>query len=175
MKYAFLTTVFTVACVFAFNTIAFSQSAQGDTKIGVGIGYGEEIEEVSLGLNANYAVTDDIRISGDFFSYLIEDEEINGITIEYSVYEINANVHYLLINDESTIFYGLAGLNYFNIGASSSADGVTVSADESEVGLNLGAGAELLMSAQISLYAEAKYAFSDFDQAVFSGGLRFSL
>lgn len=175
MKSKLLTATFFIASFFVFSSTAFGQSMQGDTKIGLGLGYGQEIEEIGLGLNANYAVTDDIRIAGDFYYYFVADEEFSGQTVEFDVYELNANVHYLFINDESSILYGLAGLNYFNIGASSEADGVTVSADENEVGLNLGAGFEFLANEQISLFGEAKYAVSDFDQFLFSAGARFKL
>lgn len=164
-----------LATLLILNTSATGQSMEGDTKLGIGFGYGHELEELGLGINANYAIRSEIRIAADFFYYLVDDDEFLGETIEYTAYELNANVHYLFINEENVIVYGLTGLNYLSLEASTSTDNVTVSSDESEFGLNLGGGFEYLTSEQLSIFGEIKYAISEFDQFLFSAGIRYKL
>jgi opacity protein-like surface antigen len=74
------------------------------------------------------------------------------------------------LEEETTTVYGLAGLNY----ATQKVTVLNTDVSNSELGFNLGGGAEFGVGFG-SIYLEAKYALSTFDQLAVSGGVRFSL
>lgn len=140
-------------------------SAQGEFSTGPGIAYGTEIEAIGLQGSALYSFSEEVRGAADLTIFFPDDD--NGV--DHSFWTINANVHYLLMIDNGSNFYGLGGLNY---ATQEFSNGTSVS--DSEAGLNLGGGAEFGLEFG-TVYLEAKYIISDFDQLVLSGGVRFTL
>ncbi len=149
-----------LAMFFIFNPY----SVQAQLSIGAGIGYGTEVEEVGIRLNAMYRIIDKVRASADFLYYL------DGIEDVY-LFETNINGHYILVDKDKFLAYGLAGLNIYTAGVSF--DGENYS--DSEVGLNLGAGGQYKFSPKISGLAEVKYAISNIDQLVIGIGVLVNL
>ncbi len=156
-------TVILFAALFLFcgSKVAHSQ----DFGITFGAGYGSEIESIGIQAGALYSFTESIRAAVDFVYFLPKDN--GGVDLTWT--EINANAHYLIVNDESMKFYGLAGLNY----AMLTAEFMGFSSSASEVGLNIGAGFEYMLGPTMSIYAETKYVLGDADQFGGFGGIRF--
>ena len=151
------------------SVFALSVCAQkGEKAIGLNVGYGSEIENVSIGAKFNYGLTDQIRLSPSFNYFLKKD----GL----SAYEFNADVHYLLEVAPKISLYPLAGLNYSSWKYSADVDflGISLSASDSKLGLNLGGGLGLQLSENMSVGFELKYVIvSDMDQIVPSFNLMF--
>lgn len=152
-----------------------AQTTQGDFNLGAAIGYGFDLEEPSLGLNTNYAVADNFRVAGDYIYFFIGDVRFNEASIETTAFELNLNLHYLMLNRENFNIYALTGLNYVYISMSASMPGSQNSVSATEAGINIGSGLELNISPTIRLFSEAKYAFGDASQFILNGGLRFRI
>lgn len=141
--------------VFLVNNSAI---AQNDFTLGGGLAYGSEVEAIGIQAGATYAFTEEISGAADFIIFFPDN---------YDWWEFNVNVHYRFFSEDNVSVYGLAGLNF-----------VTVDFDQfgsdSELGLNLGGGAEFGLEFA-KLYTELKYTLSNFDQLGLSAGLRFAI
>jgi outer membrane protein X len=138
-----------IVCMIA----ATDSSAQ---KIGVFLGYGTEVEELGIGVNGEFNINSKVSISPSFIYWFPEDP--------ISWWEFNGNVNYYFATGGSADFYGLAGLNLFGYNIDGG-DG------ESEVGLNLGAGANFNIGKNWEPFIEAKFVIGDVDQlGLFFGG-----
>ena len=144
-----------------------AHTASGQFSIGPMLVYGWQTE-LGFGVKAKFGATDHIQISPSFA--LLESTEIFGIKASSS--EINADGQYYFNPDSETQFYGLAGLNL--VFAKLSGAGVIESESSSEIGLNLGAGAEFGISDSIQGFAQAKYTLSKADQLGIHAGIYFS-
>ncbi len=147
-----------------------TSSAQG-IKVGAGLMYGSEIEEIGLQVNGvvDLPVTS-LRAAADIGFFFVEDSEILGTTIETNLWEANINAHYVFGFVPKANIYALAGLNFTTV----SVDFAGVSDSETETGFNLGAGAELPLG-PVDFFAEAKMVFSDAyvdNQFALAGGVR---
>jgi len=166
-------------CALLFTTF-FSVFAQKDEKsIGLNLGYGTEIKSLGIGAKFNYNITDPIQLSPSFNYFLKKD----GL----SMWELNADVHYLFPITEKLKVYPLAGLTL--TGWKMSGDGFDDSdipdwmkeymddddydmdggsSSTTKFGINLGGGVSYDITNTISIGAELKYSLvSDFDQVVF--------
>jgi hypothetical protein len=149
--------------LFFSNTNALAQS---DFKVGGGLAYGLEIEAIGVQVGGVYGFTEELRGAADVSIFFPDSPS----GTDNSFWEINANVHYLFLNEEGTTVYGLGGLNY----ATQKVSGGGFSFSNSEAGLNLGGGAEFGLDFA-DLYIEAKYAISNYDQLALAAGLRFDI
>jgi hypothetical protein len=162
MKRIIKLSILTFGLFFIYSSTLQAQ----DFKLGGGLVYGTEVESIGIEVGAVAGLTGDFRGAADF-KYFFPDSPSG---VDNTLWELNANVHYALFSQANAKVYGLAGLNY--ISQEVSGGGITVS--DSEAGLNLGGGAEFGLGFA-SLYAELKYAISDWDQLDLSAGLRFGL
>ena len=153
-----LTSAFILFLSFGIHTAATAQIS-----VGGGLAYGENIEEIGLKLDGIYVINEEFRAGADIIYYFTED----GITF----WELNLNGNYLFVEEEDLVVYALGGLNYAR--QSFDIDGMN-NPSNSEIGLNIGAGLEYDLDFA-KLTPEIKYALSDFDQLVFSVGLRFPI
>lgn len=162
MKKIILTSFVLFGLILTLNTTSYAQESS-DVKIGGGIIYGLEVEAIGVQAGAKYAFTPDISGAADFAIYFPDN---------YDWWELNANGHYHFFAEEGTKVYGLAGLNYstwsFDIGSGMG------SVSNSEVGLNLGGGAEFGVDFA-DIYTELKYILGSADQLAISAGLRFGI
>lgn len=141
-------------------TILFTTQAQ--ETIGAGLAYGSEIENLGIGVNAEFNLNEQIDISPSFIYYFKNNN--------FSMWELNGNINYVFSNSGPT-FYGIAGLNI--TGVKFDGGGVFQDSSDSELGLNLGVGASFAQTGSVIPFAEAKYVLSNFDQLSLFGGVRF--
>ncbi|WP_420575833.1 outer membrane protein [Ekhidna sp.] len=145
--------------VLLITVISFSSQAQ--KTIGAGLAYGSEIENLGIGINAEFDLNDQIDISPSFIYYFKK----NNVTL----WELNGNINYIFSSSGPT-FYGIAGLNITGVKVDA---GVFGDRSDSELGLNLGVGASFAQSGSVIPFAEAKYVLSNYDQLSLFGGVRF--
>ena len=95
---------------------------------------------------------------------------------------MNGNVHYYFVNNSNIAFYGLGGLNYSHVGVkykqTEIGSGMVESefeADDGEIGVNLGAGANFPIGQNFTPFAELKYVAASTDQVVRSAGVKLGL
>ncbi len=161
-----------LTAVVVFFAGIYMSSAQEDTRIGVMLNYGTEVEAIGAGVNAEFPIIENLTISPAFIYYFPGDQF--GGSLNW--WEINGNANYYFVNNENLGFYGMGGLNYTNVsfdwegesfGAAESSDG--------RFGLNLGAGANFSIDSNITPFAEAKYVIIDGGQLVIGAGVKFSI
>ena len=165
----------TTSFLIVFSVLAFQNSQAQFVKAGVGLMFGTEIEQPGLRVDGVYQINDEIRAVADFGFYLQDETEFGqGNTTTVTWWELNLNGNYMLTSNEETGFqaYGLAGLNYLNVNVETDSQFGNVSASDSEVGLNVGAGLEYAIGFG-DLFAEAKYVLGSADQLNIGGGVRF--
>ena len=155
---------FTISLIlFGCFSLVHEANAQ---KIGVGIAYGSEIDAAGVGVNALFPTENDkLIISPNFFFYFPDDP--------FNFWEANADVNYVFSKSSATV-YGIIGLNVARFGRDQvEFSSLTIEESAStEVGLNLGLGADLNLEGSFIPFVQAKYVFSDFDQLVLSAGVR---
>ncbi|MFO7702681.1 MAG: outer membrane beta-barrel protein [Psychroflexus maritimus] len=170
----------------AFLTLCLGANAQtnrGDISIGGGLAYGtgaapslsELNNSLGIQLGGFYTLTDSKLRAGLDFIYYFPDKESG---VEFKLWELNANLHYIFLEESDYFIYGLGGVNISSVKLDYEGDSFFGggSYSESEFGLNLGAGFEYNLDFA-NLFAEAKYGNlgGDADQFVLSAGLRFTL
>lgn len=80
-------------------------SAQAKTAaVGLNLNYGTEIESLGLGVKGSYCFTDHIRGEASFNYFFPKDH--------FTMWEINANAHYLFNIGDKFKVYPLVGLTY---------------------------------------------------------------
>ncbi|MFD2696853.1 outer membrane protein [Mesonia sediminis] len=155
-------------------TILVSSSllAQKNTKIGAFMAYGSEIENLGLGLNAEFDLTEKLALSPSFIYYLPKDEY--GFKANW--WELNADAHYYFLQEEQINVYGLGGLNYSHIKVSYEnawGYGGDYSASDGRFGLNLGGGINFNLNEKWLPFAEIKYVLIDDGQLVLGAGIKY--
>ncbi len=144
------------------TVFAYGQSA-GDMALGVNLSYGfkDHFNAAGLGLKMQWNVTDAIRLEPST-TYFFEKHNVN-------LWDVNFNAHYLVPVAERFYIYPLAGISL--VGASYDWDGAD---GDTDFGVNLGAGAEALLTDRVSLNLELKYQIvSDWNRPVLSLGLAY--
>ena len=170
--------------LFALAVTCISAPAFGQEILaGGGLIYGSKINSVGLQAHGYYAFAGKLpglRVGGDIDAFLPRHADAAGGRVTSSWWDINANAQYVFYSPEKLPFnvYGLAGLNFATVGASfQPSPGVAsraVSDHTTEVGVNIGAGAEYTLPFAAA-FRDAKYTFSTADQLAITGGLRFAI
>jgi len=130
------------------------------------------VEKLGLFARGAYDITDEIR--GNATVNFFFGESVEGIA-STNVWTINLDGHYKLIDEDEFGVYALAGLNLATVRVKfEDPTGIFGNFSESstEVGLNVGGGAELPLDTVIP-FAEVKYVISNLDQLVIMAGVRF--
>ncbi len=132
------------------------------------LSYGSEIENLGIGVKGQYYFTDNWRGEASFDYFLKK----NNLTM----WDINANVHYLFDVAQDVKVYPLAGLGYTNWRVS----GLEVlgekvpSTSSGEIAVNLGGGVQYDLSSELKLSAELKYQIiNNYNQLVFGVGFAY--
>ncbi len=141
--------------------------AQDESRIGGLLAYGTEIQNLGIGVNAEFPIAGKLTIAPSFIFYLPKDEA--GVKINW--FEVNGNVNYYFVDQDGLGVYGLGGLNYSSVKVS--AGGYSIS--DGQVGLNLGAGANFDIGSSVLPFAELKYVIMNGGQLVLAAGVKFSL
>lgn len=149
-----------------FTANSNAQNMQGDFAVGLGAAYGFDVEELGINANVNYSFTDEIRAAVDFTYYLADSD--------FTIWEFNANAHYLFMNEMDLRIYALAGLQYYNFEFEFDLGGFgTLAAEDDGIGFNVGAGIEYDLGG-IMLFAEPKFTISGLEQLNVTAGVRFA-
>ena len=148
--------------------MSLSASAQaGDKALGAQLVFGSETNNIGLGVKGQYYFTDQLRgeASVDYFF------KNKGI----SMWDINANVHYLFNVANKVKVYPLAGLGYTNWSYKLEYDNVTLAkGTDGRLAVNLGGGAEYELTKDLSVNAELKYQIiSHYNQLVLGVGVAY--
>lgn len=125
---------------------AFAQ--KGVTSIGARLGYGADFEKFSIGAQVRHGFTNELRGAASFDYYFTD----KGIT----VWDINADLHYLFPLDSKFTVYPLVGLSYLHAKVDLGNNG---SASDGKLGLNLGGGIDYNFASNLALTGELKYQF----------------
>ncbi|WP_420318096.1 outer membrane protein [Ekhidna sp.] len=152
--------IFTLLLV---TVISLASNAQ--SRVGVGLAYGAEIESAGIGVNGEFAASSQINIAPSFIYYFKKDN--------VTWWELNGNINYIFSENSATI-YGIAGLNLTGVSVDLSDFGGGKQSD-SELGLNIGIGANFDTGGSLMPFAEAKYVLGNADQLSLFGGVRFPL
>ena len=134
---------------------ASAQVQRGMSSVGLNLGYGFDSKNATLGIEDRYCVTDELRLSPSM-TYFVKN---NG----HSAFAIDMNAHYVFRLSEMFGFYPLGGLSlsFWRF------DGIPHNFNRTRFGANIGLGAEVYATNQISVGLEAKYnIIKDFDQAM---------
>ena len=152
--------------VMMLSTVLLFAQEKGEMGAGVNLSYGTKSGFSNFGIGAKfqYNILDNLRIEPSATYYLKKDY--------ISMWDINANVHYLFGLSDSFRLYPLAGVTLLGVKASyDMGDYGEASASDSKFGFNLGGGAEYLLTSQFALNLEIKYQIvSDWNRPVFSLG-----
>lgn len=156
----------TLACAM---TSLFASAQAKTAAVGLNLNYGTEIESLGLGVKGSYCFTDHIRGEASFNYFFPKDH--------FTMWEINANAHYLFNIGDKFKVYPLVGLTYvhghwsnkYSVGGGGDFgdDGYNTG----KFGVNLGGGAQYDLTDNLMLNFEVKYSLvSDLDQCVISLG-----
>ena len=148
--------------------MSLSASAQaGDKAVGAQLVFGSETNSIGLGVKGQYYFTDKLRgeASVDYFF------KNKGV----SMWDINANVHYLFNVANKVKVYPLAGLGYTNWSYKYEFEGLpVVEGTDGRLAVNLGGGAEYELTKNLSVNAELKYQIiSNYNQLVLGVGVAY--
>lgn len=147
--------------------------AQDSNRIGAQLIYGTDINSLGIGAIAEFPIAERMAISPSFSYYFPKEEGV----AKTSAFEINGNLNYAFVEENSVLFYGIAGLNYTNLKFKVNMSQVglsNVSSSAGEIGLNLGAGANFDIGNNFLPFGEVKYILSDFDRLVLAAGVKFN-
>lgn len=134
----------------------YAQTEKGQSSVGFNVGYGFEYDNVTLGIDYRYNILDEFRLNPSITHFV----KNNGV----SSWAIDMNAHYLFKLSSMFGFYPLAGLNlsFWDLKHPHKED-------YNRFGVNLGMGAELYATREVTVGVEFKYnIIKDFDQALFA-------
>ena len=156
--------------------MSLSASAQaGDKALGAQLVFGSETNNIGLGVKGQYYFTDQLRgeASVDYFF------KNKGV----SMWDINANVHYLFDVANKVKVYPLAGLGYTNwsytndvivIEENGNKRTTEFKGSNGRLAINLGGGAEYELTKDLSVNAELKYQIiSNYSQLALGVGVAY--
>jgi len=152
---------------------ALSTNVHAQMKVGAGLAFGTDAE--ALGLTGNFYTAfpsvENLSVGGDIIYFL--SKEVSPF-LDRKWFELNLNGQYEFYAEQMINAYALGGLNiarqkfeYSGLGSSP-----YFNDSKTKVGLNLGVGGEYAFNESLLAFAEFKFVLSDFDQAVFSAGVR---
>ena len=147
--------------------IATSYAQKGESALGFNLNYGNDTN-IGLGVKYRYGLTEHIRIEPAFNYYFKHDYT--------SMWDLNANFHYLFPVAESVTLYPLAGVGYANATAHlKDIDSSLENVSDGKIAINLGGGADFKVSSSVILNLEVKYQIIDgFNQLVLGAGVAFT-
>jgi len=121
---------------------------------------------LGIGIRGDYQISESILGSVNYNYYLADEF--------YSLSTINLDGLYTFAGDGIRP-YVLAGLNIAIVSVNFDFFGVSQSVSNTEIGINLGGGAQLPLSDKMAAFGELKYALASLDELVISAGLKFNL
>ncbi|MFS4417285.1 hypothetical protein [Maribacter sp. 2307ULW6-5] len=159
-----------ICTLFFFALFLGSQKTLSQITAGAGLAFGTNVNTAGITVNGQYFINEKWAIAPDFIYYFPRSGG-NGFNLNW--YEINANGNYYFVDGGVTKFYGLAGLN-LSIVSIPSLGFAGVGSSASNLGFNLGGGADFDISSSITPFAQLKYTLSSFNQLVITAGVRYT-
>lgn len=161
-KHIFLSTILII-----FLSSQVKAQEVGDIRLGAKLSYITiEGADLGIGIVGDYQFTESI-IGSVNYNYFLADEFLGLSTI-------NLDGLYTFGGDGIRP-YVLAGLNIATVSVNFDLFGVSEKVSNTEIGINLGGGAELPLSDKMAAFGELKYALASIDELVISAGLKFNL
>ena len=159
---------FFMAAILALSTLFSAQAETGDVTIVPQVAFATKHAMVGLGAQAQFDVTDNIRVAPDFF-YFIRNNNV-------SAYTCDINVNYLIPKGEKFTIYPLAGFAYTRYKVEVKDDeGDKYDEKHDRIGANIGIGAQYQINEPLQLFAEERFQLmKDFNQSVTVVGVRFT-
>ena len=151
----------TIFVLFPFLLIA------QDFSLGGGLGYGTQINNVGLNFRGDVKFDKQWSIT-PHFNYFFNKTEGEVI---YKWNALNIDGHYFFEMDQIWTIYPLFGINFSTVSEKIN----DIKFSNSDVGINLGIGAEYHFDRRLSGFGEIKYVISDADQLVITLGLLFQI
>ena len=156
--------------------MSLSASAQaGDKTLGAQFVFGSQTNNIGFGVKGQYYVTDHLRGEASF-DYFFKNK---GLTM----WDINANAHYLINVADKFNVYPLAGVGYTNWSYTNDVIVKEVNGKDKVVehkgsdgrlAVNLGGGAEYALTDNVSVNAEAKWQIvNNYSQLVLGVGVAY--
>lgn len=153
-----------------FSLVCYASSV-AQVRVGGMLGFGSEVEQWGLGVNAEFFLNDKMAIAPNLLFYF--PEKAGGV--KYSYWELNGNFHYYFLAEDPVSVYGLGGLNLMTIRIKSDDPAFSgYDNSNSEIGINLGLGVNFNVGSVLP-FAELKYVVGDADQAVLLLGVKFPI
>ncbi|MDR2764559.1 MAG: outer membrane beta-barrel protein [Tannerella sp.] len=134
--------------------VASGYAQRGHMSVGTKLGYAAEWETVTLGVDYRYNFLPDFRLAPSL-TYMLRNRGM-------SAWYMDMDCHYIVVVSDLFSFYPIGGL-----GVSVWRPHLFGTDGVARVGLNVGLGAELWLSPEISIGMEMKYnIISTYDQAL---------
>lgn len=147
------------------TVLAFTVQAQ--TRLGAGLAWGSDVEDLGLGINGEFFVKENISINPGLIFYFVDDRGNDRL----DWWELNINGNFYFAQEGSVAFYGIGGLNLTTVAIEND----FVDDSDTELGINLGIGSNFDVGGSVMPYAELKYVLGDWDQLVLFFGAKFNL
>lgn len=148
-------------CLCAFATTSFAQ--KGESTLGANLNFSNE-RNIGIGAKYRYSFTDNWRIE-PVFNYYFKHDYV-------SMWDLGANMHYVIPVASKISVYPLAGLEYANTKLHSELwkGGL----NDGQIAINLGAGVDFKIASNVTLDLGLKYQIIDnWNQLVFNVGISF--
>jgi outer membrane immunogenic protein len=162
-----------------FLLIIFSKNAYSQFSVGPKVNYHAAFATAGAGLQLGYIFSEKVKVTTEGILYLPVTATIgySGSTssVKQSFYELNLNGSYLFKLWKSYL-YPIAGVNLSHIKVTSTTGGAyfgssNTTSETSEVGVNIGAGAQYNYAGKFSPFLEGKFTFSYYHGATIGGGV----
>ena len=155
----------------AIITIAFAFNSFAQISAGSGISYGTEQKTIGFNFRGQYSINESIDVVGGLTFYLPNKEKqtllFTTVESKTTMWAFDVDGHYNFSLIDKLKAYPIAGLNIAGV----SVDVNGTKASDTEVGLNIGAGAAYEITDKLAGFFETKYTIGNLDQAVISFGV----
>lgn len=137
------------------------------------LGMGDDLTNFGIGAKFQYNVTNPLRLEASF-NYFFPKEADGFADLKYTMWDLNANAHWLFRVAKGVNLYPLAGIGVIGTKAKVKVEGRKGSASETDFAVNLGAGVDFKIARATLLNIEAKYKVGgEFDRFLLSAGVAF--
>lgn len=150
-----------LVCLCACVTTSYAQ--KGESALGANLNFGNETN-FGIGVKYRYSFTDNWRIE-PVFNYYFKHDYV-------SMWDLGANMHYVIPVASNISVYPLAGVEYTNATLDL---GGSENINDGQIAINLGAGVDFKVSSNITIDLGLKYQIIDnWNQLVVNAGVSFA-
>ena len=174
---AVVISILVITGLFTTQATAQTNFERGQIGINAGFAYGFDMEEPGIRVGATYFLSENIRVGADLTYWLVDSDMDYDMGVDITFLEFNGNFHYLFLQENGLIIYGIGalGLHYADVSYDMEEwGGPSYGYSDTELGLGIGGGIEYSLGG-VSIFAEPKLFLSGFDQLKFNAGVRFYL